>query len=127
MQKRYLGIDYGRAQVGLALATSPLAEPLYSVSLEKAVSTINQLVLDHQVDVLVFGLSEGPIGEETKEFAKQFEASIEIDFVDETLSTQDAQKSLRHKKKSVRRGADHHFAAAILLQQYLDFNQTSYA
>ena len=40
----YLGIDYGDAKVGIALATGPLAEPLTTVKTEKALQSIKQLI-----------------------------------------------------------------------------------
>lgn len=128
MTQRLLGIDYGRAHVGLALAITPLAEPLHSVSSEQAVAEINKLVKQHQVDTLVFGLSDGYIGQETREFAKQFVSdNLKVEFLDETLSSQEAQVQIRHKKMGARRQGQHQFAAAIILQNYLDLKATSYA
>lgn len=127
MQKRYLGVDYGRAHVGLAKATTFLAEPLYSVDLDQAKVEIQKLVAQHEIDTIVFGLSEGYIGTETKQFAQSLNLDqVTIEFVDETLSSQEAQALIRHKKQAARQGSDHHYAAAVLLQHYIDLHQTNY-
>ena len=46
----YLGIDYGDAKVGVALATGPLAEPLTTVKTEKAIQALS--VFDQRADHL---------------------------------------------------------------------------
>lgn len=128
MSHRYLGIDYGRAHVGLALALTPLAEPLHTVATNQAVTEINKLIEQYQIDTLVFGLSEGYIGEETRTFAAQFVTDqVSVEYLDETLSSQEAQAQIRHKKMGTRRQGQHQFAAAVILQNYLDLQTTTYA
>lgn len=118
----YLGIDYGRSQVGIAMATTPLAEPLVSVPLDQAFERIHQLINDHGIGTLVVGLSEGAMADETRTFVAQLKhtVTIPIVFQDETLSSQTAQSRLQLASKKKRQGPDHHYAAAVILQEYLD-------
>lgn len=121
MSHSYLGIDYGRSWVGLAWGNDSIATPLETVPVDKAEAAIERLINEHQVDTIVMGLSEGMMNTPTREFAKSLEhLVVEIVFVDETLSSQDAKQRIAHKKAGVRKGPDHHFAAAVLLQDYLD-------
>jgi len=125
--KTYLGIDFGTVHVGLAIATSPFPEPLEVVSLEDSILRIASLVKEHHVQTIVIGISEGNMALQTRSFAALLKenVSVPIVFHDETLSSQRAQKAMQHKKKKDRRGADHHYAAALILQDYLDTLDTS--
>lgn len=118
----YLGIDYGRSHVGIALAQTPVAEPIEVVSLGQSIDRIGQLAKTFQVETVVIGLSEGEMAIETQKFGRQLETvtNLEIVYHDETLTSYAAKQKLRHKKKKARQGPDHHYAAALILQDYLD-------
>jgi putative holliday junction resolvase len=127
-----LGIDYGRAKIGVAVAEfSPdyvgLADPLKVVkvsSWEDTLSKVKQLVNEELVDLVVIGISEGEMGKEQEKFARELQLAVEVDVMtqDEGLSTQDAQSlaissgiPLEKRKKM-----EDAFAAAIVLQSWLD-------
>lgn len=111
---KILGIDYGRSKIGLAIAEGGLAEPWKVVEPEEVKIILEQ----EKFDKVVVGISEGEMGEESKRFAE----SIGAGTFDETLTSQDAQRLSREagvgQKK--RRGMEDAFAAAIMLQNYLD-------
>lgn len=117
-----LGLDFGRQHLGIALATTPLAQPLKTIPTNQALNELPRLISDHHIDRLVVGLSEGHIGDETKAFASKLQSAfnIPIDFHDETLTSKSAASNLTHAKLNKRRGPDHHYAAALILQDYLD-------
>lgn len=118
---KILGIDYGKSKIGLATSDGPISEPWKVVkvkSFEDAVEKIKLVLTEASVDKIVVGISEGEMGEESKRFAEKIGAEIS----DETLSTQDAQKmsieaGIGRKK---RREMEDAYAAAIMLQNYLD-------
>ena len=122
-----LGIDYGEARIGLALATTPLAEPLEVVENKKAIARISQIVLEQQIGLIVIGLSESKTAQRTMAFASQLEKQLScpIVFFDETLSTQEMMQKLisSGSKRKKRRQATDHFAAATILQDYMDSGQ----
>jgi len=118
---KILGIDYGKSKIGLAIADGPISEPwkvLRVKSFEDAVEKVESVFAGASVDKIVVGISEGAMGEESKKFAERIDAET----FDETLSTQDAQKLSREagvgQKK--RHDMEDAYAAAIMLQNYLD-------
>jgi putative Holliday junction resolvase len=133
---KILAIDYGRAKVGLAVSSGILAEPLCVIRykrLEELVRKVEQVVQVEQVEKVVVGVSEGKMGIESKDFSLSLSQNlrgakpdISVETWDETLSTHEAQKvsieaGMSRKK---RRSMEDAFAAAIMLQNYLDSRLT---
>lgn len=126
---RILGIDYGLKKVGLAISDGLLAEPLAVLKVKdinEAVAKIEQILQVQQVESIVIGLSENKSAKLTQEFGKKLRqlVNIPIVFQDETLSTHEAQilsieSGIKRKK---RREMEDAYAAAIILQSYLDRN-----
>lgn len=124
---RLLGIDYGRRKVGLAISEGKVAEPLYVIrySDEKALrESIGRIIKEFETEKVVVGVSEGKMGEESKNFGQTLSQKLQIpvETFDETLSTQDAQRvsvevGINRKK---RKSMEDAYAAAIMLQGYLD-------
>jgi putative Holliday junction resolvase len=127
---KLLGIDYGRKKVGLAFADGSLAEPLQVIrekSEEGVIRRVEQVVQVEQVEKIILGISEGKMGEESREFGRKLEKKLKIPviFQDETLTTHDAQKlsieaGMKRKKRKTLEDA---FSAALILQAYLDKNK----
>lgn len=124
---RTLGVDYGRKKIGLAIAESLLAEPFKVLKVENqeaAVKKIEQIVKVEQIEQIVIGISEGKMGEETKEFSSSLKAklALPVEEIDETLTTHDAQvqsiEAGMNRKK--RHYMEDSFSAAIILQKFLD-------
>jgi putative Holliday junction resolvase len=118
---RILGIDYGRSKVGLAIAESPLAQPMgvirYSNPGELQVK-IKRIIQQNDIEKIIVGVSEGEMAKESKEFAKSLGAQT----FDETLTSLEAQRlsmeaGIQRKKRKEMEDA---FAATIMLQNYLD-------
>ncbi len=120
---KILGIDYGKAKIGLAIGVGSLAEPLKVIrvnSPEDALLKIAKEIEIEKPEKIVVGVSEGEMGEESKKFAKKIGAET----FDETLSTRDAQElsmvaGVNRKKRHEMEDA---FAASVMLQSYLDIN-----
>ena len=121
--KNILGIDYGK-NLGLAIATTPLAEPLKTISLNESFEVIKSLVQEYQIDLIVIGISEGEMAEKTKSFAKNLENNIStpIYFQDETLSSHHTRQKMAkaNYKQSKKHQKIDHLVAASILQDYLD-------
>ena len=119
----FLGIDYGRKYLGLALATTPLAEPVaFWENNETVLPRLKKISQKHQVDTIVIGISEGAMAEETKTFAQKVKQVCQqpVIFHDETLTSHEASLKLRHAKRSKRGRPQDAFQAALMLQDYLD-------
>ncbi len=130
---RHLGIDYGRARIGLAISdpTGSLAQPLTILNNGPGVmEEIKKLVLSYQVGKIVIGLplnmdgKEGEMVRETREFASSLQkvTGLPVDTMDERLSSWEAhsimkEAGLNRRKRS--KLADK-VAATIILQRYLE-------
>ncbi len=115
----YLGLDYGESHIGVALANGPLAEPLTTIATPRALQLIKQLIAGHKIDELVVGdCPEGFIN-------KLSELELPINQADETLSTHDATQLLLHTTQTRRKNTEHAAAAAVILQNWLDFGRGS--
>jgi putative holliday junction resolvase len=125
---KILGIDYGRSKIGLATSDGPLAEPLSVIRYTDTKTLVDKLIKiiqERDIEKVVFGVSEGQMAEESKNFSINFGkiAKIPVETFDETLSTQDAQRmsmeaGIGQKKRHQMEDA---YAASIMLQNYLDF------
>ncbi len=126
-QMKVLAVDYGRKKIGLAIASSSLAEP-YKVIRFRNLGEVYSLLVKEikvlKVEKVVVGLSEGYMAKETKEFGEVLKKkiSIPIVFQDETLSTHDAQRlSIEGNiKRKRRKGLEDAYSATLILQNFLD-------
>jgi putative transcription antitermination factor YqgF len=120
-----LGIDYGRAKIGIALATGPLAEPLSTIPTSRATLLLPKIVFQYNIATLVVGLSQDSIDKEIHKFIINLQnvsslSKQKIIFQDETLTTHDAINALMHSSPKRRKTREHSVAAAIILQSWLD-------
>lgn len=131
---RYLGLDLGRASIGLALADDVLRTARALRTLRRRgdradLAALEEVVRDYEVDRLVVGLplnmdgSEGPAARLARAFARKIAAlGRPVDLFDERLSTFEAVSRLRRRGFSSRdmRGKVDAEAAAVILQGWLD-------
>lgn len=110
----YLGLDYGAARIGVAIASGSLVEPLATLKTKGAARALERLVRHYRVDAVV-------VGDCPESFVDQLrELNLPVWVADETLSSYDARKSLGHTTLSRRQAKEHAAAAAIILQSWLD-------
>lgn len=111
----YLGLDYGEAKIGVAIATGPLAEPLTTINnTNNALQIIKQLVVKNAIDRIIIGSCSSEFLQSLKKLG------IKVKQVDETLSSHDAREGLLHTTQTKRRLIEHQVAAALILQNFLD-------
>jgi len=127
-----LAIDYGLARIGLAISHVGLAEPLKVIKNDvtstdsiigaQALQEIKNVVKNEQVDKIVLGISEQEMAKKTLKFFKHLKSvfPLEIVLVDEALSSYEVEQRLKELPKKNRRQAIDHYAAAIILENYLD-------
>ena len=137
-----LGIDHGEVRIGLAISDdlAMLAHPLETIDCRKA-NPVNRLiegVRERSIATLVCGLplrmdgTEGTAAAKVRAFMNRVQKrlpEISIVFVDERLSTTDAQSRLHAAGRTVRnsRPIIDQAAATIILQDYLDQQENSFA
>jgi putative Holliday junction resolvase len=121
---RTLAIDYGRSRIGVAVSAGTLAEPLEVISPKDAPVHLRQIVEKFDVSQLVVGVSEKNMAQESRKFGADLatQLNLPVFFTDETLSSVEVQKRLRSTRigKKQYRGPIDHFAAAIILERYLE-------
>ena len=109
---KYLGIDWGKRHIGLAVSDGSLADPYQELevnSLNQAIFQIEKVIQDESVEEIVIGMPESG---EAQTFAKKGVLALRkkgfsVSEADETLTSHHSQGE--HKK-----------AAALILQEYLD-------
>jgi putative holliday junction resolvase len=128
-----LGIDFGRARIGLAISDELrlLAHPLETIPANKdSVNKIAEVVRDRKIDKVVVGIPRhlsGEIGKaanEALEFAAKLRAQVPcaVETWDERLTTVAANRALHDagkKTRDTRKFVDQ-VAAQMILQGYLD-------
>ena len=117
---KIIGIDWGKTKIGLARSEGSLAEPwrvVKPIELEK-------ILLAEKPELIVVGISENQSAQKARDFGTKLseKLGIKVELVDETLSTAEAQ--IRSREAGIgqqkRHGMEDAYAAAILLQNYLD-------
>lgn len=132
---RTLGLDLGRATIGLAIADDVLrtARPLHTVRRRNEAAdlgAVRDVVTDYEVTRFVLGLplnmdgTEGPSARLARAFAAKLEAAfgLPVELFDERLSTFEAEVRLRDRGVSAkdRRSVIDAEAAAVILQGWID-------
>ncbi|MBC8122302.1 MAG: Holliday junction resolvase RuvX [Gemmatimonadaceae bacterium] len=130
-----LGLDVGDRRIGVAGcdATGLVATPLATITRSEwsiDVQTIRGWIRERRAETVVIGLprnmngSIGPQALRVQKFGERLALDLEmpIDYVDERLSTVQAERSLRSSNisSSKRRSLIDQQAAAVILQQWLD-------
>jgi putative Holliday junction resolvase len=132
--KRWLGIDWGKARIGLALS-DPLgitAQPLVvlkSDGIHNDIAAIGALVNEYAVTQVVIGLplnmngTESTTTEAVQHFAYKLSQrlTIPVVYIDERLSSKQAERTLIEGdvRRENRKGKIDKVAAALLLQSAL--------
>lgn len=119
----YLGLDYGLAKVGVAIATSPLAEPLTTLDTKNAIQIIKELAKKYHIDTIIIGQPDQSLNLEFENFVHSLDIGHwTLVIVDETLSSHEAREKLFHTTQKRRKNLEHQVAATIILQNWLDNN-----
>jgi putative pre-16S rRNA nuclease len=132
-----LAIDYGTKRHGVA-GCDPLGisvKPLAFVPAEpqaEALAALGAVIAERQAEIVVLGLplnmdgSEGPAVAAVREFAERLQQAlppgVRIEFWDERLTTDEAEKRLLEKglNHKERKQVIDSLSAAILLKSWLD-------
>ncbi len=124
----YLGIDYGKRKIGLALSEGVYASSWKILSvggLKDALEKISAIIKNEDISSVVVGVAEsGEARKITQGFIKELKTKFPALLIiqkDETLSTKKAldQMIKMNVSKKARKQEDA-YAAAFILQEYLD-------
>lgn len=139
---KYLGIDVGKKNIGVAvgeiiaseLTTLRTKEESFYTNqgMEEAAGALKKIIEEEQIDVVVAGLPVNEDGGETEESAKirkfgdflENYLNISVHFVDETLTSfmaKDILESQGVSQSEIDERVDQ-MSASLILQQYLEEN-----
>ncbi|MBL7053928.1 Holliday junction resolvase RuvX [Patescibacteria group bacterium] len=132
----FLGIDFGKKYIGTSLADENLkiASP-YKVFIElkeqDLFKKLNNIILEKNIIKIIVGYPIGLSGKETAQtrktsvFIKKLkkETNIKVVESDERFTSKIADNSLKNMKNKQAKIFSHAVAAAIILQDYLDYNK----
>lgn len=151
---RIIAVDYGRARMGLAIANVVAGVPqplgvLVRINRNEDMRRLRELAREHGVKQIVVGLplrldgTPGEMAEEAERFAQRVrkQIGVPVEMVDERLTSWEAERlieeeagRIRHenvehkdarprKKEDPRRSVDA-MAAAVILREYLEGQQS---
>lgn len=133
--QRYIGLDIGEKTIGVAVSDPMLmfANGLVTikrVDSNKDIEKIKEIIKDKEVTKIVVGMpynmdgSIGPSAQRVMSFVDLLRKSLEIDieYVDERLTTVSAERVLIEQKVRRENRKEHidKIAASFILQSYLD-------
>lgn len=123
---KYLGVDYGKKHLGLAVSNGDLASSykiLEVSSLSDALDKVLNVIKKEKVNSVVVGMPEsGEIKALTKKFISELQKKqIVVEEIEETLTSQNANKLMIELGVGQRkRKLTDMTAACLILQSYLD-------
>ena len=134
MQGTLIGFDFGSRRIGVAVGetTTRIASPLGAIegeANEARFEAIGRIVDEWRPAGFVVGRprhsdgSEHEVARLAEKFGRRLEAryKVPVTYVDETLTSAEAEASLRHTRTRAGTKSDvDALAAALILQSYLD-------
>lgn len=124
---KILSLDWGKRKIGLAISRGKLADPLVVIKYQDEKALIDRLchlILKHKSEKIIIGVSEGESAKQAKKFGKRLGVAVNlpVEYVDETLTSKEAvsmaiEAGIPRDRRAKMEDA---FAAAIILQRYLD-------
>lgn len=124
---KILGVDFGQKKVGVAISAGFISEPLKTIHYKTKESLYRQLISiinNNQIQKVVIGLPGGALDKEIRLFGGRLAklSNAQVFYHDETLSTREATSLAISSgmKRSKRKRNEDAYAAAVVLQSYLD-------
>lgn len=124
-ETKILAIDYGTKRIGLAINYLTLAEPYGIIQHSDTLLSDLQTIIDKEsIHQIIIGVSDREMAEQSRQFGAEVKqmTGMPVEFVDESYSSKKVHQRLREggAKLSTRMGPIDHYAAAEMLQEWLD-------
>lgn len=129
---KILALDLGLKRIGAAISDGPVVaslETIESENREAAIQQILKICREENIEKIILGLSKSESGEAedmVRSFALELNKNIDIpiEFVDETLTSKEAERQLADLKinprsKKYKKEIDR-LSAKLILEQYLN-------
>lgn len=131
MAETLLALDVGEKRIGVAMADTSIriAIPYDTIEVDgDEIKNIFEICVKESVKTIVMGFPRSQKGKETaqtdfvREFAKNFEETMNVVYQDESLTSVMAEKRLKERGQNYKKGDIDKEAATIILQDYLEEN-----
>jgi putative holliday junction resolvase len=132
MEKKYLGIDYGKAKIGLAIADNEMGMAFqYGTILNdnNFHKNLLNIIEKENISIVIIGTpgylnqeQEFYPGKKLGNFLKE-KLKVKVKYQEEMLSTKEAERNLIEKGMKRIKKYDDQEAARIILQSWLDKNR----
>ncbi len=121
---KLLGVDYGLKRIGLAYSEGSLAQPMGKLTVDSTTDALQKVlrsVHTYEVDTVVIGVPD-PDSIGAREFGEKLRevGDLEVEFVDETMTSLDAQERLKSHPQKKRKELLDSAAATLILTSYLE-------
>lgn len=122
---KYLGVDYGKKKIGLAVSEGMIASSFKVIEvsgLKDAVARVRHITDTQKIDKVILGLPEsGDARKITEMFGEELKKNIALMYFDETLSSKNARSLMIEMGTSKKnRAKEDAVSASIILQYFLD-------
>lgn len=120
-----LGIDVGLSKTGVAITEGSLAQPLAVIrekNVDRLARDIQEFALREGAEKIVIGIPEGEMVTVVNELGeKLMDLGMDVEFHDETLTTQDAQAMAIEAgmPRDKRAELEDAMAASVMLQSFI--------
>ena len=131
MSKSFLALDVGEKRIGVAVGDDGvrIAVPFETIEVDgKELERIARLIIDEKTDTIVVGYPRNQSGEATaqtayvEEFASQLkDMGPPVVFQDESLTSVLAEQQLKAHGRPYSKGDIDAQAAALILQDYMEY------
>ncbi|RDU64640.1 Holliday junction resolvase RuvX [Helicobacter sp. MIT 14-3879] len=119
-----LAIDFGLKRIGIAWNCHKIILPLPAIINDSNASNKLKIIIEQKnIKTLLIGLVKDEIMANLNDFIAQAKFSGEIIFIDETLSTKEAENHIQgrsNSKKLRKNGTLDSLSAMIILERYLN-------
>ncbi len=125
----YLALDIGTKFTGICLYLEGICIPYKRISTENLDRSLFKIIEENQIEKIIIGIPLNMKGEETimSKYIRKFSQSIsslndmEIIFVNELLTSKDAEKTLKNREgiQDIKEKIDP-VAACLIMENYLD-------
>ncbi|RDU58032.1 Holliday junction resolvase RuvX [Helicobacter sp. MIT 99-5507] len=123
-----IAIDFGLKKIGIAQYINGIILPLAPIirrNRNDAAKRLNELLIEKNTKILIIGIANEEMQRRINHFITLLNFSGEIKFVDESLSSKEAEEMLQNRDNSHimrKNGTIDSISAMIIMQRYLKSN-----
>lgn len=121
-----IAIDFGLKRIGVAQNCNGIIIPLAPIirkNRNQAANELDKILCEKNAKILLIGVANDEMQRRIEHFIGLLKFNVEIIFIDETLSSKEAEKLINNRENSQnmrKNGVIDSLSAMIIMQRYLD-------